>query len=134
MAQLDTALRSALEAHEEVVLGYVFGSVARGEAAPTSDVDVALLNREPLGVRGAALLAEELARAIAYERRVDVLDLRDAPPALAAEVVREGVLLVERDPEARFDFETSAIRRFEDTRYLRRVQHELLREAARGRA
>lgn len=116
------------------MLGYVFGSVARGEAAPTSDVDVALLTREPLGVRGAALLAEELARAIAYERRFDVLDLRDAPPALAAEVVREGVLLVERDPEARFDFETSAIRRFEDTRCLRRVQHELLREAARGRA
>jgi hypothetical protein len=37
------------------------------------------------------------------------------------------------DPRARFDFEMAAIRRFEDTRALRRLQHELLKEGARGR-
>ncbi|HEU4581278.1 MAG TPA: hypothetical protein VFS67_23630 [Polyangiaceae bacterium] len=52
---------------------------------------------------------------------------------MAAEVVRDGVRLIERDPLVRFDFEMEAIRRFEDTRYLRRLQQELLREGARGR-
>jgi hypothetical protein len=42
-------------------------------------------------------LVEEIGRAIGHERAVDVVDPRAAPPALAAEVVREGIRVIERD-------------------------------------
>jgi uncharacterized protein len=126
-------LRTVLERHDEISLAYLFGSVARSEHAESSDVDVAVLATNALSLDERGRLSEELARALGFSRAVDVIDLRDASPVLAAEVVRDGVTLVERDPRARFDFEMDAIRRFEDTRALRRLQHELLREGARGR-
>ena len=127
-----TTAREVLESDTGVLLAYVFGSAARGEAHPDSDLDVAVLASSELDLEARSRLSESIARACGHSRRVDVVDLRSAPPVLAREVVRDGVILVERDPLVRFDFEMDAIRRFEDTRYLRRVQQDLLREAARG--
>jgi predicted nucleotidyltransferase len=126
-------LRAELGRHGEISLAYLFGSVARGESGEGSDVDVAVLASTVLGLDDRSRLSEELARALGFRWAVGVVDLRQASPVLAAEVVRDGVRLVERDPLVRFDFEMEAIRRFEDTRGLRRLQHELLREGARGR-
>lgn len=129
-----SAIRSVLEANESILLAYVFGSVGRGSPSSQSDVDVAVLARTELRIDELARLSEELGRALAFSRRVDIVDLRAASPVLAAEIVRDGERVVERDPLVRFDFETDSIRRFEDTRALRRIQHDLLREAARGPA
>jgi predicted nucleotidyltransferase len=126
------ALRDVLAADSSVRLAYLFGSAARGEQGQGSDLDVAVLAEGPLGLDSTARLAERLERAISFRHRVDVVDLRAASPVLAAEVVRDGIVLLQRDAELRFGFEIDAIRRFEDTRPLRRAQHELLREAARG--
>lgn len=126
----EVAALSAALAH--VRLAYLFGSAARGENQSGSDVDIAVLADEKLSLNQLARLSESLAGALGVARRVDVVDLRAASPVLCAEVVRDGAMLVERDPLERFDFEMNAIRRFEDTRQLRRIQHELLREAARG--
>jgi predicted nucleotidyltransferase len=132
-SELIAALRSVLERHPALLLAYLFGSAGRGDASDGSDVDVAVLAASQLGLGEQARLAEDLSRALEFRSSVDVVDLRSAPPLLAAEVVRDGVRLIERDPLVRFDFEMEAIRRFEDTRYLRRLQQELLREGARGR-
>jgi predicted nucleotidyltransferase len=132
--ELIPALRAVLESHAALRLAYLFGSVGRGSASEGSDIDVAVLAASALALEERARLADELSRAIDFRSSVDVVDLRSAPPLLVAEVVRDGVRLVDRDPPARFDFEMNAIRRFEDTRYLRRLQQELLREAARGGA
>lgn len=132
--ELVSALRSALERDSGLLLAYVFGSVGRGDAGEGSDVDVAVLAASELTLSERARLADDLSRAIGFQNAVDVIDLRSAPPLLAAEVVRDGLRLIERDVQVRFDFEMNAVRRFEDTRYLRRMQQELLREATRGRA
>jgi predicted nucleotidyltransferase len=125
-------LRDELASEPSIMLAYLFGSAARGEDRPGSDIDVAVLAETALGLEHTSLLAERLARAIGFRSRVDLVDLRTASPVFAAEVVRDGVVLLQRDAETRFDFEMDAIRRYEDTRSLRRTQHELLREAARG--
>lgn len=69
---------------------YLFGSRARGDARPGSDIDVALdaydaaVPKAPL-----ALLRERLEESlIPFE--VDVVDLADAPETLRAAVLREG--------------------------------------------
>jgi len=130
--ELIEALRTILGEDDSVVLAYAFGSVARGEGSHGSDLDVAVLTRAWLGPGGVALLAERIARALPHRHRIDLVDLRAASPVLAAEIVRDGVVVVERAADLRFDFEMRTVHRFEDTKALRRIQRRLLREAARG--
>ena len=85
---------------------YLFGSTARDEARPDSDVDVAVLFNEapPATLRSPRFSLEgELERALG--RRVDVVTLNDAPVDLRIRVLREGHLLVDRTPSARIAFE-----------------------------
>ena len=120
------SVRRVLDAHAEVRLAYVFGSAGRGQARPRSDVDVAVLFAKQPSFEVIDRLVAELERATG--RRVDLVDLRRAPPLLAHEVVSAGTLLVSRDDGERLDFETKAVLRFLDTAHLRRIQHAYLRE------
>lgn len=69
---------------------FLFGSAARGEAGPTSDLDLAVLPLGPLPVGLLAGLRETLEDS-GLVRRVDVVDLSQASAALRREVEREGV-------------------------------------------
>jgi predicted nucleotidyltransferase len=109
---------------------YLFGSQASGEADDRSDVDLAVLLREGIS------LAEELRlRAVAVDELhrddIDFVILNDAPPLLRYEVVMGGRRLFARDDESADEFEYRAVLRYLDTEYLRRMQHELRREALR---
>lgn len=115
-ATLD-AVRRVLEARPEVLDGYVFGSVARGEAAAHSDVDVAvtvdpaLVPSAPYGY--AATLGTDLMAALGHSR-VDVVVLNDAGPLVAHRVVRDGVRVVSRDPRATTTREGRILSRYFD--------------------
>ncbi|MFH1177634.1 MAG: nucleotidyltransferase domain-containing protein [Acidobacteriota bacterium] len=69
---------------------FLFGSLARGTARTTSDIDLAVLPLEPLPPGLLATLREAIEES-ASVRRVDVVDLSAAPAALRIEVEREGV-------------------------------------------
>lgn len=109
---------------------YLFGSAAAGEARPTSDIDLAVLIGERIG------LGDELRlRAIAVEelRRddIDFVILDNAPPLLRYEVVTRGKRLFARDAAAVDMFEHRAIMTYMDTAHLRRMVSDILREATR---
>ena len=126
------ALRRVIDAERAIRVAYLLGSCARGECGPTSDVDVALLADRAIDLMDLAAIAARLGTGI--DRRVDVVDLRSAPPLLCRQVVAEGEPLLVRDALLRFDFEQEAVRRCEDTRCLRAQQQQLLRERlAHGR-
>jgi predicted nucleotidyltransferase len=79
-------------------LAVVYGSVARGDDRPDSDVDLLVsLAREDAhtGASLAATIGEELGR------RVQVVSLAAAgrTPLLLLDIVREGRVLVDRDDE-----------------------------------
>jgi uncharacterized protein len=127
------ALRAALEQESGMRLAYLFGSVARGDDGPTSDVDVAVWLDDEVGLVELGALSERLSAAVG--RKVDVVDLRSAPPLLCWQVVTEGEALLVRESLLRFDFEMNSVRRYEDTRPLRSMQQELLKELlSHGRA
>jgi predicted nucleotidyltransferase len=102
------ALRACLERRgSSVVCAYLYGSVARDEARPTSDVDVAALFREtpPSTLDGMAFdLAGEIERVVG--RPVDLVVLDRASPDLVHRVLRDGILVHESDRGARVRFET----------------------------
>lgn len=96
-------------ADERLVTAYLFGSVARGTDHSESDVDVAILLRpapsgELDGVRFS--IEGDLERVLG--RRCQIVLLNTAPPDLVHRVLRDGHLLVDRDPSARIEFEVRA--------------------------
>jgi uncharacterized protein len=126
-------LREALTAEPAIRLAYLFGSNARGDESPTSDVDVAVWTERPIPLIDLGGLAERLAHAIGQQ--VDLVDLHAAPPLLCRQVVAEGEALLVRDAYFKLEFEIEAVRRYEDTRPLRATQQQLLKSLVNhGRA
>ena len=99
----------------ELVAAWLYGSFARGTQRKDSDVDIALLFREPPGVeldnpasRLEIALEEELGR------EVQAVVANSAPPDLLHCVFRDGVLLLDRDRRFRILFEVRARKEFFD--------------------
>lgn len=79
---------AALEGHDLAV--WLFGSCARGEPRQHSDIDIAILPRDELPSSFFGELEANIEEStIPYD--VDLVDLRQADPALVDEVRREGV-------------------------------------------
>lgn len=116
---------------EEVAAVYLFGSRARGEAQEQSDLDLALvfqpLDLEEAFFRRAEILAdlEEIIRPL----EVHLLDLERIPPGLAYEVLKEGLLVWERDRDRRVEVESRRLAEALD--FLPRRRRHL--EALKGR-
>lgn len=68
----------------------LYGSRARGTAGRSSDVDVAVLANQPLPVDLLSRLREELEES-PIRLPVEIMDLREANPALRERVLREAV-------------------------------------------
>ncbi len=109
----------------------MIGSVARGQARPGSDLDVALWLSPLLGPAAALAVAAGVQRdaqeAIGCVARVDVVDLRRAPPVVQHRALRDAVVLVERDRDQRVRYERDALVRYWDTAPLRAMQRTALR-------
>lgn len=92
-----------------IVAVYLFGSVARGQAGPSSDVDVGVLYEvtPPATLDGMGFdLAAELEGAVG--RPVDLVVLNRASADLIHRVLRDGILVVERDRSRRIAFEVKS--------------------------
>jgi predicted nucleotidyltransferase len=92
--ELEKRLRQVAASWPEVRLAVLFGSTARAEGRPSSDVDVGLV-LEPYSPAVRFRVDAQLGRAAG--REVDTVLLDDAPPLLRFEVARDGVLLLERE-------------------------------------
>ncbi len=129
--ELTNDIRGFFEAFpdDNLSCAYLFGSAARDELRPDSDIDIAVLfNVTPpstLATSGVAL-AGKLEDIIG--RRVDLIVLNRSAPDLIHRVLRDGILLFDRDPAQRVRFEVKARNAYFDLKpYLdayRRVGHK----------
>jgi uncharacterized protein YutE (UPF0331/DUF86 family)/predicted nucleotidyltransferase len=109
-ATVEQALREVVAAEPAgIVAAYLFGSVARGTAGPRSDVDVAVLYTvDPPAILESLPLDLENRISRLVGRPAQVIVLNSAPADLVHRVLRDGVLLLDRDPSARIRFEVRA--------------------------
>jgi predicted nucleotidyltransferase len=114
--EIVAAVGRVLAARPDVLEGYVFGSVARGEAGSLSHVDVAAYI-DPGATASAfgadADIATDLMKALGHNR-VDVVVLNRASPLLYHRVLRDGVRVVSRDLRATTTREGQALSRYCD--------------------
>ncbi len=92
-----------------------------------SDIDVAIYTKDPLSSEDRIKLLSELMEPLGTDR-MDLVDLRTAPPSLAYEVVASGQTLCVRDMDAQNQFERQALLHYFDTQHLRDVQNQYLRD------
>jgi hypothetical protein len=115
--QVLAAVRAVLERRDAVLEAYLFGSWARGEAQPHSDIDVAVYvdadarSESALGLD--AEIAAELMQALG-SNHVDVVLLNEAPPLLYHGVLRDGIRILARDLRATSVREGRALSRYCD--------------------
>ena len=109
-------------------LAVLFGSTARGQSGPDSDLDVGVLFEA--GQESTAGLEVALARATG--RRLDLVGLDTAPPLLRFEIARDGRLLLERTPHAWADFRARAMTDWWDWAPTARLFHAAAASRLRG--
>ncbi len=125
------ALAQRFAAEDDVVAAYLFGSQARGQAGPLSDVDLGAwldpaLDRDRRWKRQLDLIG--LGTGTLRTNEVQVIVLNDAPPLLTHRVLRDGIVLADSDPPQRVRLETDAIIRYLDTMPLREEMSRGLRQ------
>ena len=126
LKQVQQALDRAFASHG-VVLAYLYGSQARGDAGPLSDVDVAVLFGSDVteSERFNRLLHLIGALGSVFHRDdVYVVDLAESPPLLRHRVYYDGRLLYCADDAVRVRFETTALRDYVDTEPLRKIKRK----------
>jgi predicted nucleotidyltransferase len=127
-AHIEQVLRQRLVNEPRVLAANLFGSVARGDHRPGSDVDVALLHqRTPEGYLAQPFdLEADLSELLG--RTVQVVAIDRAPADLVHRVLCDGVLLVDKDPARRIAFEVRSRNEYFDMlpiwrRYRRSREH-----------
>ena len=111
---------------------YLYGSAARGDSRPGSDLDVAILFEQdpPRTLEGLhTAIADDLQAALG--RPVDLVILNHASPDLVHRVLRDGILVCERNRSARVRFEVRLRNEYFDMEPIRSLYR---RSAVQGTA
>jgi predicted nucleotidyltransferase len=103
---IEDRLRQCVSSLPEVKLAVLFGSTARGQAGPRSDVDLGIL-LDPDTPEVRSKVEPELWRAT--DRTLDLIFLDKAPPLLRFEIARDGVVLHQQQDHLWTDFKTKAM-------------------------
>ncbi|MDW8061817.1 MAG: DUF86 domain-containing protein [Nitrososphaerota archaeon] len=112
-------LKEALREDDNVLLAYLFGSRARGEASPISDYDVAVLLKDS-GLQAFAEVLSSISKTLGVcEDKIDILDLARAPLHLKAKVLSEGILIIDRGYDDTLRLEVNT--RYPEVAYQTRV-------------
>jgi predicted nucleotidyltransferase len=90
-------------AFDDLIAVYRFGSTTQDAATPGSDTDIAVLTRGRVAPERRFDVQERLAAEIG--RDVDLVDLMDASPVMAMQVITSGHVLYDDNSDARGRFE-----------------------------
>ena len=107
-----------------IIFAYIFGSFGRGEAFSDIDIGTYLksdVDRSPLEIEFE--MEDKIGALTGYP--VDVRALNKAPTTFVFQVIKDGILIKDTNPDIRSDFEGFVFKKTDD---FLRFQNEYLRE------
>ena len=108
---LDTARNALLAAFPNAWSIYVYGSFARGDRSPQSDIDLALLLPPDGKIDDLLSIISNVSTRV--HREVDLVDLRKVSDVLRHEILAEGRILHVSQPDRVLEWEGTAISRYQ---------------------
>jgi predicted nucleotidyltransferase len=121
---LASQLREAMEREPRVLLVYVFGSQARGDTGPGSDLDVGVLVTRDASIASLRMELTHILSKFSGEIPLDVIILNQAPLELAYSVISGGHLVYERSTAERVEYEANVMSRYGDYLPYLRMQRD----------
>ena len=114
-------IKNLLANDERIVFAYIFGSRAKGIAGGRSDWDIAVYVAEEAGQTMPATFpfyieAEIAALLATNDVQVVVLNGLESP-LLGFEIIKDGILLVDKDEGKRIEFEARVLGQYHDWQY-----------------
>jgi hypothetical protein len=118
MKLVSMKLKEYLKAEKEVLALYIFGSQAEDLQNSRSDVDLAILLAAGIDksryTEYRLRFISELRRF--FSPRLDLIILNQVPPLLQFQILKNGKLLFDRDPDARAHLEMNILGRYYDAK------------------
>jgi len=110
-------IKQVLAKDERVVFSYLFGSRIKGYADIKSDWDIAVyFYPKYLKDWSRFYLEAEIEREIKEKVQVTVLNVVENP-LFIFEIINDGIVILDKDTDARTLFESSALRQYHDWNY-----------------
>lgn len=128
---IEKEITRKLKTHEEIVIGYLYGSFISGKVHTRSDIDVGLLVEESFSPKPLyeAELRAELEDISAVKRDIQVVVLNKKPVMFLHQVLQHAKVLFSRDERKRIQFESLVHQRYIDFKpYIEAYRHMLRRK------
>ena len=122
--------RDYLEAHPKVIFSYLFGSLARHQPLPLSDVDIAVYLKQDSNFADSKLDILGRLMDILHTDEIDLVILNRADISLVMNIIKSKKIIVDKDPFERHLFESLTMRKSFDFSF--KELHQLRRRYLHG--
>jgi len=114
-----------------VILAYLFGSQAKGEIGPMSDIDIAVLwNKEEKEKLKKSLLLQSRIKERLRTEYIEVGSLNDQALSFCYNVIKDGICIFGKEKD-RVEYETSILNEYLDFSYLAEEYNRAFTQAMR---
>ena len=103
---------------QEILLAFLFGSLASKRMRPSSDVDIGILFKTVPDIYAINDVTEELSSIL--KREVDLAVLNQASPVLKMQILKNGILLYASDRKYFHHFFTDTVNQYDDLKRIRK--------------
>ncbi len=111
-------LENFLSTFNDIVLVFLFGSFARGKLTPFSDLDIAIFFRSSTDFYKVNDLKDNLSKIL--NMAVDIVILNNAPPVIKMQVLKKGILIINKDTHVYNEFFVNTIKEYDDLKLTRK--------------
>ncbi|MDX8335889.1 MULTISPECIES: type VII toxin-antitoxin system MntA family adenylyltransferase antitoxin [Cetobacterium] len=97
---------------------YIFGSYATGKINKESDIDIAFLSDKKIDKYSIFIKSQEISSKV--NREVDLIDLEESTTIFQNQVVRNGIVILDKSPIEREKFEILVLKKYMELNELRK--------------
>jgi len=108
----------------------MFGSRAKSDVHPESDMDIAFYGKQILSEKEKINLTYELCNIFPTDK-IDLVDIKTASPLLKKEIFKDYKVLYQKEPMLLYQLELISIYEFKESEILYQIRHERLQEFIR---
>ena len=123
MDEIKNTLNGYLQKHPEIVVAYIFGSLAQGKTNALSDIDIAIItdsqqiNNKTYRYGYKAEILTDLIKLL-KTNNIDLVILNKANTLLKHRVLYHGILIYSKNERERINFQIDTINKYNDFKQL----------------